>query len=128
MAKKAKATTKKAARPMKLGLHEVVRLMKMLADNDLMDDFATAATKNKAFVRVDDETVSFARKYLVRKKLSRLRGPGAKAAAAMPVAGGAKPVGAGGRMGAAKPVAAAKKPAQTTGSTPTGPGDHFTCF
>lgn len=80
MAKKAKkGRTKKAAgvaptymtgkRPLRIGLHDVIRALQVIEEHGQLDRFAAAAKRAKAKVSIASETVNFVKDFMVRKQM-----------------------------------------------------------
>jgi hypothetical protein len=71
MPKRAKVepTYMKGKRPLKIALHDIVRIVKMIDDHGQTDEFQKAAKSKKAFVSVDAETVNFVKDYIVKHNL-----------------------------------------------------------
>ena len=74
-----------------MGLHEVVRLMKVIAEHGWSEKFARAAKKNMAFVTADGDTADFVSNFLVKNNLHKHPGEAggvtARAATARPARG-----------------------------------------
>lgn len=77
MAKKAKAkvepTYMKGKKPMKIGLHDVIRALKLIDDRGHMAKFTKAAKKQKAMLLVDPATVNFVKDFIVENDMHRNR-------------------------------------------------------
>jgi hypothetical protein len=70
-AKKAKVqpTYMTGKKPMKIGLHDVIRALKVIDDHGHMDKFARAAKKQKAMMLVEPATVNFVKDFIVRNDM-----------------------------------------------------------
>src|SRR4051812_42917467 len=71
MAKKAKVkpTYMKGSKPMKIGLHDIVRAVQVIADGGKTLAFVAAAKETKAFVSVDADTVNFVKDFFAKNDL-----------------------------------------------------------
>jgi hypothetical protein len=81
MAKKARAnkaavkktkvtpTYMKGKKPLKIGLHDVIRALKVIDDHGHMSKFVAAAKKKKAVVLVDPQTVNFVKDFVVKNDM-----------------------------------------------------------
>lgn len=71
MAKQAKIkpTYMKGKRPLKIALHDIVRVVKMLDDKKQTKKFQKAAKSNNAVVSVDAKTVNFVKDFMVKNNL-----------------------------------------------------------
>jgi len=77
MAKKAKKANKakvtptymKGKKPLKIGLHDVIRALKVIDDHGHMSKFKTAAKKKKAVMLVDPKTVNFIKDFMVKNDM-----------------------------------------------------------
>ncbi|MFH1345965.1 MAG: hypothetical protein ABIL01_32900 [Pseudomonadota bacterium] len=72
-AKKAKAKKVKITptymtgeKPLKIGLHDVIRALKVIEDHGHMRKFATAAKKQESVMLVPPKTVNFVKDFLVK--------------------------------------------------------------
>lgn len=70
-AKKAKVTPTHMTgkKPLKIGLHDVIRALKVIEDHGHMSKFATAAKKQKAVMLVPPGTVNFVKDFLVKHNM-----------------------------------------------------------
>ena len=50
-------------------LHDVIRFLNMIEDNNKTKDFSDEAKKNRAYVKVTAETVDFVQAYIEKNKL-----------------------------------------------------------
>jgi hypothetical protein len=73
-----KAGTKKASvtptymkgkKPLKIGLHDVIRVLKVIDDEGHMSKFTTAAKKKKTVMLVDPNTVNFIKDFMVENNM-----------------------------------------------------------
>ncbi|MEH2589275.1 hypothetical protein [Bradyrhizobium sp. AZCC 1721] len=74
MAKKAKKakvkpTYMKGKKPMKIGLHDVIRALKVIDDHGHMDKFTKAAKKKKAMMLIEPATVNFVKDFIVKNDM-----------------------------------------------------------
>jgi signal transduction histidine kinase len=76
MAKKPKATAERisptylaAGKSFTMGLHDVVRAMKMIEKHGELDRFVRAAKRRKACVSVDADTVNFVKDFVVKHRM-----------------------------------------------------------
>ncbi len=76
MAKKSKAKTPKVTptylqpgASFTMGLHDVVRALKVIEKHKHLNKFVKAAKKNKASVSVGAETVNFVKDFMVKNKM-----------------------------------------------------------
>jgi hypothetical protein len=72
-AKKAKVTPTymKGKKPLKIGLHDVIKALKVIEDHGHMSKFRTAAKKNKAVMLVDPQTVNFVKDFMVKNDMHK---------------------------------------------------------
>jgi hypothetical protein len=72
-AKKAEATPTymKGKKPLKIGLHDVIKTLKVIEDHGHMSKFRAAAKKNKAVMLVNPETVNFVKDFMVKNDMHR---------------------------------------------------------
>jgi hypothetical protein len=56
-------------KPMKIGLHDVVRALQVISDGGKTLAFVTAAKEKKAFVSVDADTVNFVKDFFAQNGL-----------------------------------------------------------
>jgi hypothetical protein len=70
-AKKAKVTPTfmKGKKPLKIGLHDVIKALKAIEDHGHMDKFRRAAKKNKAVMLVDPQTVNFVKDFMAKNDM-----------------------------------------------------------
>jgi hypothetical protein len=70
-AKKAKVepTYMTGTKPMKIGLHDVIRALKVIDDHGHMAKFSRAAKKQKAMMMVDPGTVNFVKDFMVENEM-----------------------------------------------------------
>jgi len=70
-AKKAKVTPTymKGKKPLKIGLHDVIRALKVIDDHGHMSKFTTAAKKKEAVMLVDPKTVNFVKDFIVKNDM-----------------------------------------------------------
>lgn len=73
MARKAKAQAAKISptylaegKSFAMGLHDVVRVLKVIEKHGALDRFSRAAKRNKAFVSIDAATVNFVKDFFVK--------------------------------------------------------------
>jgi hypothetical protein len=75
MATKAKTkvepTYMTGTKPMKIGLHDVIRALKVIDDHGHMAKFTRAAKKQKAMMLVDPATVNFVKDFMVKHDMHR---------------------------------------------------------
>jgi hypothetical protein len=71
MAKKTKAnpTYMKGEKPMKIGLHDIVRALQVISDGGKTLAFVKAAKEKKAFVSINADTVNFVKDFFVKNDL-----------------------------------------------------------
>jgi 4-hydroxyphenylpyruvate dioxygenase-like putative hemolysin len=72
-AKKAKVTPTymKGKKPLKIGLHDVIKALKVIEDHGHMSKFRTAAKKNKAVMLVNPQTVNFVKDFMVKHDMHK---------------------------------------------------------
>ena len=56
-------------KPMKIGLHDVIRALKVIDDHGHMDKFTRAAKKQKAMMLVEPATVNFVKDFIVKNDM-----------------------------------------------------------
>jgi hypothetical protein len=70
---KVKPTYLKSGKSFKMGLHDVVKVLKVIEESGHLDKFVKAAKrnakKNKAFVTVDHRTVNFVKDFIVKHEM-----------------------------------------------------------
>ena len=74
MAKKAgiakvKPTYMTGKKPMRIGLHDVIRALKVIDEHGHMAKFTRAAKKKKAMILVEPATVNFVKDFMVRNDM-----------------------------------------------------------
>jgi hypothetical protein len=71
MAKQAKVepTYMRGKRPLKIALHDIVRVVKMLDEHKHTEKFQKAAKSKKAFATLDADAVNFVKDYVAKNNL-----------------------------------------------------------
>ena len=62
-------TYMKGKQPLRIALHDIVKVVKMIDEHKHTEKFLKAAKREKAFVNVDAETVNFVKDYMVKNNL-----------------------------------------------------------
>jgi hypothetical protein len=68
-AAKVKPTYMTGKKPMKIGLHDVIRALKVIDDHGHMAKFTRAAKKKKAMMLVEPATVNFVKDFIVKNDM-----------------------------------------------------------
>ncbi len=66
---KVKPTFMKGKKPLKIGLHDVIRALKVIEEHGQMDRFTKAAKKKKARMLVEPDTVNFVKDFMAKNDM-----------------------------------------------------------
>jgi hypothetical protein len=66
---KVKPTYLKGKKPITIGLHDVMKLMRMIAEHGHAEKFEKAAKKKKAFISVHPDTVNFVKDFVADNEM-----------------------------------------------------------